>query len=347
MSTCSHWNDLTAQQLVRYEALFELLGVLQADDDLLRIAGEVSRRWKYFANVASWRLQLANGRRGYLLLGGARGEGSIEEVGSLPPWEAHHCNTQRPCRLRADALGALPTPPDPLCGRGISEIEVIPFSRDKQCLGILSVAARHVPFTELDNRFIRTFGSYLTDRISDIILRREATAVLFEKATRDALTGLTNRGTLLEHLGKHFALAQRTGECLAVIIADIDHFKHINDLHGHQAGDLALQEVARRLQVATRNGEQVGRYGGEEFLFVLYPCSPQQAAYVAERMRATIANTPINLPDTTEGIPVTISLGTASTFDHEDERIEQLLGRADAALYRSKAAGRNRVSTAP
>lgn len=346
MNTGNPWNQLAVQQLVRYEALFELLGVLQADDDLQRIADEVAQRWKYFANVASWRLQLPNGSRGYLLIDGVRGAGRVAEVSQLPAWEAHHCHTQRPYRVSPNALGALPPLPEHLAGKGISEIAVIPFSRGDECRGILSVAARHVLLTELDNRFIRTFGGYLTDRISDIVLRREATATLLDKATRDALTRLPNRATVLERLSSQLALARRSGEALTVIIADIDHFKRINDTHGHQAGDLALQVVAQRLQDATRDGESIGRYGGEEFLFVLYPCSRAQAAHVAERMRLAVAEKAVELPDEAAALPLTISLGFASTCGHADERVEQLLGRADAALYRAKAEGRNRASAA-
>jgi diguanylate cyclase (GGDEF)-like protein len=347
MNTGNHWNDLTAQQLVRYEALFELLGAMQFDDDLQRIAAEVAQRWKYFANVASWRLQLPNGRRGHLLIDGFRGEARITEVAELPPWEAHHYHTAKPCRLSPDALGKMPPPPEHLTGPGISEIEVIPYGRGDQCMGILSVTARHVPFTELDNRFVRTFGSFLTDRISGIVLRREATAILFEKATRDALTGLRNRGDILERLNNQVAQAQRTGEPLAVIIADIDHFKRINDNHGHPAGDHTLREVAQRMQAATRSGESVGRYGGEEFLFVLYPCTPEQAGLIAERMRSVVASAGITLPGVAEEVQISISLGFASTQGHEDEPVQQLLGRADAALYRAKEAGRNRVTGAP
>jgi len=346
MNTGNHWNDLAAQQLVRFEALFELLGVLQADDDLQRIANEVAQRWKYFANVANWRLQLPNGIRGYLLIDGVRGTGRVTEVSQLPAWEAHHCDTKRPCRTPPDALGALPAPPEHLAGKGINEIAVIPFSRGDQCRAILSVAARHVPLTELDNRFIRTFGSYLADRISDIVLRREATATLLDKATRDALTRLPNRATVLERLSSQLALARRSGDALAVIIADIDHFKHINDTYGHQAGDHALQAVAQRLQGSTREGDSVGRYGGEEFLFVLFPCTRAQAALAAERMRLAVAEQPVCVTDTAAPVPVTISLGIASTSGHEDERLELLLGRADAALYRAKAEGRNRASAA-
>lgn len=346
MNTSNHWINLTAQQLVRYEALFELLDALQCDDELQRIAGEVAQRWKYFANVASWRLQVPNGRRGYLLMDGARGEGSVSEVTELPAWEAFHCHTQRPCLIQPDAIGDLPAPPSHLVGKGICEIEVIPFSRDGECHGILSVAARHAPFTELDNRFIRTFGSFLTNRISDIVFRRETTAVLLERATRDALTGLPNRANVLERLDSQFALAGRTGEPLAVIIADIDHFKKINDNHGHQSGDAALREVAQRMRAATRDGESLGRYGGEEFLFVLYPCTPEQGAQVAERLRLAVSTKAIALPGLPDGRPVTISLGLATTCGYPSESVEQLLNRADTALYRAKSAGRNRMCAA-
>lgn len=346
MNTGNHWHDLAAQQLVRYEAMFELLGVMQADDDLLRIAGEVAQRWKYFANVANWRLQLPNGQRGLLLIDGVRGEGRITEVRAPPPWEAHHGRTGKPCRVQPGKLGDLPPLPEHLTGRGISEIEVMPFCRGGECMGVLTVAARHVSLTELDNRFIRTFGGFLADRIAGIVLRREATAILFDKATRDALTGLLNRGAILERLGSQLALARRTGDPLAVIIADIDHFKRINDVHGHQAGDHTLSEVARRMQAAIRDGESVGRYGGEEFLFVLYPCAPDQAARVAERIRLAVADRPVSLADQAGSLGVTISLGTACSRGHEDERIEPLLRRADSALYASKDAGRNRVTAA-
>lgn len=346
MNTGNQWNDLTAQQLVRYDALFELLGVLQLDDELERIAGEVARRFKYFANVASWRLLVANGTGSFLLMDGSRGEARVSETAELSCWDAFHYQNQRPCRIQLESFVDLPAPPDHLIGKSIREIEVIPLIRNHQCRGILSLASRHVPFTELDNRFIRTFGSFLADRVSDILLRREATAALLDRASHDALTGLPNRASILERVDGQFSLAARTGEPLAVIIADIDHFKLINDTHGHQSGDAALCEIAQRMRAVTRDGESLGRYGGEEFLFVLYPCSLEQAFLAAERIRRAVGQTKIALPDLPDGLNVTVSLGLATTFEHPNERVEQLLNRADTALYRAKTDGRNRVCAA-
>jgi hypothetical protein len=115
-------------------------------------------------------------------------------------------------------------------------------------VALLSAAARHAPFSDLDKKFIRLFGSHLADRVSSIVLRRQAMALLIGKATHDALTGLLNRGAILERLTAQWALSARTGQPLSVLLADIDHFKRINDHHGHQAGDEVLCEVSRRLQ---------------------------------------------------------------------------------------------------
>jgi len=342
----NHWADLTAQQLVRYEALFELLGAIQLEDDIERIAQEVARRWKYFANVSAWRLQVPKGN-GFLLIDGYRGEAHLSEVSVLPPWEAFHCTAQRPFRIRPEDAHDLPEPPTHLCGTGVAEWQVIPFTRASRCIALLSVAARHQSFNELDNRFIRMFGSYFGDRVCDILLRHEATNALIDKATRDALTGILNRGTIIDRLASQLAQAHRSGHPLSVVLGDIDLFKGVNDTHGHAAGDEVLREVARRLHSLTREGDSLGRYGGEEFLFVLYPCDAASAAQVAERMRRIIAETPVALRnDGSERTSLTISLGVATTPPHDEWRPELLLKRADDALYRSKAEGRNRVSVA-
>lgn len=333
-----------AQQLVRYEALFKLLDDIQTLDDIEVIARHVAKQWKYFANVTLWRLVVPNDGR-FQVIDGFRGEAHIEDVPALSLWDEHHWKRQRPRLVRmADPLEE-PAPPDHLVGKAISEIEVLPFARMGRCIGLLSVAARHEPFSDLDYKFIRIFGSYFADRISDILLRRQATEALINKATRDALTGLLNRGTIIERLGDQLALSKRAGKPLSVILADIDFFKVINDSHGHLAGDAVLREVSRRLQAQTLSGDSVGRYGGEEFLFVLYPCSAEEVVKAAERFRRAIAETPVAIEsDVPSDIRVTISLGTSSTSGQEDARMENLLKRADDALYRSKASGRNRVA---
>lgn len=164
-------------------------------------------------------------------------------------------------------------------------------------------------------------------------------------ALTDALTGLPNRRYLVARLGQECAAVRRTGRPLCTLAIDIDHFKAINDRHGHQAGDAALVEVAQRLRTTARAGDVVGRFGGEEFL-VLAPDTPLPAAtQLAERLCAAIHASPLTI----DGVPVslTISVGVAEMAqDSPDCReVDDLLRRTDQALYQAKAAGRNRVCT--
>jgi diguanylate cyclase (GGDEF)-like protein len=165
-------------------------------------------------------------------------------------------------------------------------------------------------------------------------------------ALHDSLTGLWNRGAILDLLRREVCRRQRTGDALGVMMVDIDYFKKINDTHGHLIGDAVLQEVTRRLAVDVRPYDVVGRYGGEEFLIVFPGCNMRDLLVGAERLRHCIADQPI---ETSVGqIPVTLSLGLASVEQGENEILgcESFLQRADAALYAAKARGRNRVETA-
>jgi two-component system cell cycle response regulator len=162
---------------------------------------------------------------------------------------------------------------------------------------------------------------------------------LRHRATRDPLTGAWNRAAALTTLEREVARASRTASDLAVLLADIDHFKKINDLFGHLAGDQALCETVRRIQAVVRPYDVLGRYGGEEFLLVLPECAADHALAVAERVRAEMVREPVQI----EGrrIDVTCSLGVATT--NGETTPERLIGRADTALYRAKNGGRNRV----
>jgi len=165
-------------------------------------------------------------------------------------------------------------------------------------------------------------------------------------ALHDSLTGLWNRGAVLDLLRREVCRRQRTGDALGVMMVDIDYFKKINDTHGHLIGDAVLQEVTRRLAADVRPYDVVGRYGGEEFLIVFPGCNMPDLVVGAERLRHCIADQPI---ETSVGqIPVTLSLGLASVEQGENEILgcESFLQRADAALYAAKARGRNRVETA-
>jgi diguanylate cyclase (GGDEF)-like protein len=164
------------------------------------------------------------------------------------------------------------------------------------------------------------------------------------QATHDSLTGLWNRGATLDLLRRELSRGERQGTPVTVIMADIDHFKQINDMYGHLTGDVVLREVAHRLSSAVRGYDVTGRFGGEEFLIVFPGCAVASAAAQAERLRACINREPV---DTPEGpIPVTLSLGVAASEPVTEVDPDLLLCAADTALYRAKSRGRNCVELA-
>ncbi|KRG87557.1 diguanylate cyclase [Stenotrophomonas daejeonensis] len=158
-------------------------------------------------------------------------------------------------------------------------------------------------------------------------------------ARRDGLTGLLNRTALMDDGRGQLAQCQLRRLPFAVLLLDLDHFKRVNDSHGHQAGDAVLHHMARTLQRNLRGRDSLlGRYGGEEFVLLLPATSLEQAQALAERLRTALEACPL---DSDIGpIAVTTSIGVAADVD---ATLERLLARADAALYRAKAAGRNRV----
>jgi len=344
MTSGTSWTALTAQQLVRYEALFKLLDDIRALEDPLKLAQRIATQWKYFANVAAWRL-VVQCEPGFLVIDGLRGEAQLTDVATLSPWDQFHWDSQRPALWRAGSAAGMPSPPDHLQARGISELQVLPVVRSGRPACVISVAGRHAPFSDLDNRFIHLFARHFADQVADILLRRQATEALLARATRDSLTGLLNRGTVIERLSAQLELARRSGLPLAVALVDVDHFKSINDHHGHLAGDAVLCQLAARLQARTRAADSVGRFGGEEFLVVLYPCSADEVVIASERLRGAVADLPFSIDDTPpKRLDVTISIGAALADARAPIDVQDLLRRADEALYRAKDAGRNRVT---
>lgn len=167
---------------------------------------------------------------------------------------------------------------------------------------------------------------------------------LVERATTDALTGLPNRATFLERAARELARAERSGSSLAVVLLDVDHFKRFNDRYGHLAGDRVLALAGRAVAGAVRGIDVAGRYGGEEIVLLLVDVEAEAALAAVERVRAAISA--VRVPQVPEA--VTASAGVAlhhGAFDRAD--VPALLRRADAALYRSKAAGRDRASLEP
>jgi two-component system, cell cycle response regulator len=177
--------------------------------------------------------------------------------------------------------------------------------------------------------------------LQDDLLRSQE--VLQREATHDRLTGVWNRGRVLDELARELRRHRRELSSLAVIMADVDHFKAINDTHGHAAGDAVLQQVAKRMRANLRNSDSLGRYGGEEFLMVLPYADVNGAREVAERVRAAIAATPIAAGGSS--VEVTMSLGVGCAVG-SSLPAEALLQAADQALYRAKLHGRNRVEVA-
>ena len=164
-------------------------------------------------------------------------------------------------------------------------------------------------------------------------------AELERASETDALTGLFNRRRLDQAFEYEIGRASRYGQPLSLILADIDRFKSVNDTHGHQVGDLVLQEVAEILRQGMRSVDTVGRWGDEEFLIVCPDTDLDGAAALADKLRGTIAG---NLRALAPG-QTTSSFGVAQYRDGDS--MEDLVARADAALYRAKAGGRNRVET--
>ena len=185
----------------------------------------------------------------------------------------------------------------------------------------------------------RVHAALRTKQLEDELLRRNEE--LDRLASTDHLTGVYNRRVMGEELTRQVARAKRHGRPFAVVVLDVDHFKAVNDTHGHEAGDAVLVTLTRRVQTRLRAGDLIGRWGGEEFLVVAPEIGLDGAMTLAEDLRATVAAEPVEASGTT--IDVTVSAGVATWADETEAEI---VGRADTALYEAKAAGRNRVCAA-
>jgi two-component system, cell cycle response regulator len=182
-------------------------------------------------------------------------------------------------------------------------------------------------------------GAELLARLRAALRTRHLLTVLEQRAHLDGLTGLANRRVLDDRLPREWEACRRRNTPLAVVISDLDHFKAINDRHGHAVGDKVLRQSAATLARVIRTSDFVARYGGEEFVVVAPDCELIAAVRLAERFRTAIAQ--LRIDEHGADVPVTTSVGVAALTDLDRTVPAELLRRADEALYRAKESGRN------
>ena len=174
-----------------------------------------------------------------------------------------------------------------------------------------------------------------------VLTRTERGRRIRDLVHRDGLTGVLNHATLMAELEHALAFATRHGEALSFLMLDLDHFKRINDTHGHLIGDQVLMHVARVFRKVIRGSDMLGRYGGEEFGIILRRCPPANGKAIAEKLRQSLADAPIALSES-DPISLRVSIGVAS-FPASGMTATEVASSADRALYRAKSSGRDRV----
>ncbi len=214
---------------------------------------------------------------------------------------------------------------------------VAPLRLSKHVHGVLAVAGQDTAFTSGDADLVASTA----EQVSLALERYRFLAVVQRQASIDDLTGLYNHRFLINSLGQQVALAERLGTSLAILMLDIDHFKALNDTHGHHAGDLALTTFARTVVSNVRRADLAARYGGEEFVVLMPNTSAAEAFLVAEKIRAAVAATEVELPEL-GAVRLTVSVGVAA-YPENTKTATELFGLADDALYEAKREGRDRT----
>jgi diguanylate cyclase (GGDEF)-like protein len=197
------------------------------------------------------------------------------------------------------------------------------------------------PFDAQELRARLHVGQRILDLQDKLIAAGEE---LLFRATHDGLTGVANRGVILDTLRRERARQAREGGSFAIVLADLDHFKYVNDTYGHQAGDSVLRATTQRMMGSVRPYDTIGRYGGEEFLIVVPSSDAMGALGLSERIRRAIAAEPIAADSVP--IAITASFGIAASTPARPLDPQEMLRLADDALYRAKDHGRNRCELA-
>ena len=297
--------------------------VLVADDDAgsrLRLQTAL-RAWGYEVTIAT------NGREALDQIGSPDGPSL-----AILDWSMPEADGLQVCRSIRSALDS----------RYVYAILLTGHDGDDDVLAGFDAGADDYitkPFNTKELRARVRSGARIVQLQQQLIAAREE---LREKSIRDPLTGLLTRGAFFEICELEFARAVRGGGPLALIMADIDHFKSINDRHGHLGGDDVLRDVARRLQATFRKEDAVGRFGGEEFVALAIGCGADDAMGLAERFRQAVGRDAFLAGS--NPLAVTTSVGVAAGTAADG--LQALLHAADKALYQAKATGRNTVVAA-
>ena len=224
---------------------------------------------------------------------------------------------------------------------GIESGVIVPLIVGARVLGTLSCWSLQVgKFDADDERILELMAAQVASAVAAADLH-ETTE---RKALNDVLTGLPNRRQMVEDTAD-LQRALQAGDPMAVVMLDIDHFKHFNDDFGHRVGDVTLQKVADVMRASVRDADHIYRYGGEEFVVVFAGVDETQAVKLTERLRQSVEKTPLTGENLEPVGPVTVSAGIALAPAHGRD-LKDLLRIADEALYESKNNGRNRVTVA-
>jgi len=220
---------------------------------------------------------------------------------------------------------------------GLRDCLVEPMRSEDHDLGLLLVGNKRNAYIDEDYTLCRG----VADQIVIAVEKSASLAVTQREATTDEMTGLYNYRFLVGYLDQQVNVAERASSPLSVLMLDLDHFKEVNDTHGHPAGDRLLRQFASLMIETIRKSDLAARYGGEEFVVVMANTSRADAEVVADKIRAAVEEMSVRLNDGAE-VQITVSIGGV-TFPEGSKGARNLLDLADRALYAAKRNGRNRV----
>jgi diguanylate cyclase (GGDEF)-like protein len=224
---------------------------------------------------------------------------------------------------------------------GHREFCAAPLRMGRTVLGVLGVARARGGFSGGDAALVASSA----EQVALALERYRFIAMVQRQASIDDLTGLYNHRFLVDYLGQQVALAERLNTPLAVLVLDLDHFKRVNDTHGHPVGDVVLTAFAHTLTSSIRRADLAARYGGEEFIVVMSNTAAPDARHVAEKIRGAVEALVVPVGGGGEAVTLTVSVGGAA-YPDDTTTAQELLATADAALYDAKHGGRNRVCMA-